>query len=64
MILEWGLKEASKERVPAYLESVVQAKGLYEKHGFREVERQKVDCSPYGMPGVVFESARMRADPI
>lgn len=63
MILEWGLDQAAKEGVPAYLEAVVQAMGLYQKHGFREIGRQKVDCTPYGMPGVQFEIARMKADP-
>ena len=62
MILDWGLKQAAEEGVPAYLEAAVEAIGLSQKHGFREVGRQKVDCTPYGMPGVEFELARMRAD--
>ena len=49
--------------MPAYLEAVVDAMHLYETHGFREVGRQKVDCTPYGMLGVELEVARMRADP-
>ncbi len=62
-MLEWGLAQAAKEGAPAYLEAVVQAMHLYETHGFREIGRQKVDCTPFGMPGVQFELARMRADP-
>lgn len=49
--------------MPAYLEAVPQAKGLYEKQGFREVERKTVDCSAWGMPGVQFDFSRMRAEP-
>jgi len=63
MILEWGLEQARKAGVPAYLEAAPEAKGLYEKFGFVEAGRQGVDCSGYGMPGVRFEVARMRADP-
>ena len=62
LILEWGLKQAAEDGVPAYLEAVVEAMGLYQKHGFREVGRQTVDCTSYGMPGVSFDIARMRAD--
>ena len=60
--MQWGLEQAKKAGVPAYLESVPDAKGLYEKHGFREMERQTVDCTEFGMPGVNFEVARMKAD--
>ena len=63
LLLKWGLSQAAKERVPAYLEAMVDALHLYRTHGFREVGRQAVDCSPYGLPGVVFQMARMRADP-
>jgi predicted N-acetyltransferase YhbS len=63
LILKWGLAQAAKEGVPAYLEAVVQAMHLYEMHGFREVGRHKINCTPYAMPGLEFEVARMRADP-
>ena len=63
LIIKWGLDQAAKEGVPAYLEAATQAKHLYEQHGFREISRQTVDCTQFGMPGVVFELARMRADP-
>lgn len=63
LMLKWGLEQAAQEGVPAYLEALVQAMHLYERHGFREVDRQRTDCAKYGMPGVVFEIARMRADP-
>lgn len=62
LILKWGLEQAEKAGVPAYLEAVPEAKHLYEAHGFKEVARQTVDCTAYGMPGVTFELARMKAD--
>jgi hypothetical protein len=61
--LQWGLAEAAKEGVPAYLEAVVTAKHLYETHGFIEVGTQKVDGAAYGFPQVQMELSRMRADP-
>ncbi|KAK5111404.1 hypothetical protein LTR85_012178 [Meristemomyces frigidus] len=63
MLLDWGLEQAKKAGVPAYLEAVPQAMGLYAKHGFRDVGRHVTDCTPFGLPGVSFEVARMRADP-
>ncbi|KAK3722963.1 hypothetical protein LTR37_002108 [Vermiconidia calcicola] len=63
LVVKWGLEQAAAEGVPAYLESGMQAKGLYEKHGFREIGRHNVDCTSFGMPGVVIEIARMKADP-
>lgn len=63
LMLEWGLKQAREEGVPAYLEAVADAKGLYEKHGFREVDSVPIDCTPFGLPGITFTLSRMRADP-
>ena len=63
LILKWGLEQARKAGVPAYLEAAPDAKHLYETHGFRQIGEQVTDCSPYGMPGVTFTLARMRADP-
>ena len=63
MILQWGLAEAAKEGVPAYLEAVPNAKRLYETHGFREVDRQKIDGAAFNNPQFQIELSRMRADP-
>ncbi|KAK4561286.1 hypothetical protein LTR86_004603 [Recurvomyces mirabilis] len=63
LILEWGLEQARKAGVPAFLEAAVGAKHLYESHGFKEIEKASIDCSDSGMPGVVVELAIMRADP-
>ena len=62
LILEWGLKQASEEGVPAFLEAAQTAKSLYEKHGFKEIDQQAIDCSPYGLPGVNVTLSRMRAE--
>ena len=62
-MIKWGIEQAAKEGVPAYLEALAAAKHLYETHGFYQIESQKVDCTPYGMPELKFELARMRADP-
>ena len=58
LLLEWGLEQAKKDACQAYLEAAPDAKGLYEKHGFRQVGEQHVDV--LGMKIVL---ARMRADP-
>jgi GNAT superfamily N-acetyltransferase len=63
LILKWGLRKAAAEGVPSFLEAMPDAKSLYEKHGFREVGRQLVDCSKYGIPRFSFEVSRMRAEP-
>ena len=63
MILEWGLAQAAKDGVPAFLEAAEGAKHLYETHGFKAVGEQKFDGTPYGLPQVQFNLARMRADP-
>ncbi|KAI9694320.1 MAG: hypothetical protein M1820_009009 [Bogoriella megaspora] len=43
MIIDWGVQEAKKEGVPAYLESVPGAKSLYEKYGFKQVGELSID---------------------
>jgi len=62
-IIEWGLAKAKQDRCPAYLEAVAAAKGLYEKHGFREIGTQVVKMDSFGMPGVELVFSRMRAEP-
>ncbi|KAF5007652.1 hypothetical protein FDECE_6038 [Fusarium decemcellulare] len=52
-LIEWGLKEADRLGIPAFLESSDQGKALYEKFGFYEAERLTVDFSPWGGPSEV-----------
>ena len=39
MSLQWGLQRAVEDHVPAYLESTIDAAPLYEKNGFKAVEK-------------------------
>lgn len=63
MILQWGLEQVRKAKVPAYLEAAPSAKHLYENYGFREVKRLEIDCSAYRQQGLTIELAQMKADP-
>ena len=58
MLVAWGVEQAKRAGVPAFLEAVKAAKSMYEKQGFREVQVKKVQSH-----GVEFEFSRMRADP-
>ncbi|KAK7414596.1 hypothetical protein QQX98_006533 [Neonectria punicea] len=53
LLLEWGLGEADRLGFPAFLESSEQARPLYEKWGFNEVDRLTVDFSPWGGPSKI-----------
>lgn len=39
MSLQWGLRRAMKDNVPAYLESTIDAAPLYGKKGFKAAEK-------------------------
>lgn len=59
MIVKWGVQQAHRAGAVAFLESFPEAKGLYEKHGFREDGKQSFDLGDFGL----VEVSRMRADP-
>lgn len=63
MILEWGLQKAAEEGVPACLEAVPDAKGLYEAHGFREVGTENIDGAKFGVPEFQLMVSLMKAVP-
>lgn len=42
-LIRWGLEKSKKEGVPAYLESTPNAAALYEKLGFRAVDRLSIN---------------------
>lgn len=63
MVLRWGLEQAAKDGLSAYLEAEDNAVALYQKYGFYDVGKQELDCSPFGMPGTVVTLLHMRADP-
>lgn len=57
MSLQWGLQRAVKDNVPAYLESTIDATPMYEKKGFKAVEKPSMilaGMSDDGAP-VVYE---------
>lgn len=56
MIMDWGLAQAKQAGAPAYLEALPAAKSTYEKHGFREVGRQR-----FTLAGDMIELSRMEA---
>jgi len=58
LMLEWGLEQARKDGIPVFLEATPAAKGLYEKHGWRQVGKQVSEVEDQKI-----EIARMRADP-
>jgi hypothetical protein len=49
--------------VPAYLEAALNAKHLYESHGFEQVGTWKMDCAAFDVPFKTLELARMKAIP-
>lgn len=50
MLIRWGIEQAEKDGVPAYLEAGVMGKQIYEKLGFRQVGTLlEVNLREYGM---------------
>lgn len=47
LMLQWGVQRCKEERVPAYLESTIEAVPLYEKNGFVEKGRFGMDIRPH-----------------
>ena len=59
MLIDWGVEQAQKAGVPAYLEASVTGKPLYLRRGFeKDGEILEYDCPPYRAL-VVFEVAKM-----
>ena len=48
MLVRWGVEEAKRRGVPAYLESSEAGHSLYQKCGFRDLELLSVDLSKWG----------------
>ena len=50
LLIQWGIEQAEKWKVPAYLEAGVMGRPIYEKMGFRQVgELAEVDLKPFGV---------------
>ena len=50
MLVRWGLEQAIKDRVPAYIEATIAGKPVYEKCGFKQVGTNNIDLSEFGFP--------------
>lgn len=48
MLVRWGTQKADEYGLPAYLESSLQAHGVYQKCGFKDIACHEMDLSKYG----------------
>ena len=48
MLVKWGLDQAKKDNVPAFLEAGQNAAPLYEKCGFQRVGETALNLEEYG----------------
>ena len=57
LLVRWGVEQAVRERVPAYLESTADAGPVYEKQEFKAVEKisMLLDCVEQNGAEVVYE---------
>ncbi|PSN69729.1 hypothetical protein BS50DRAFT_295224 [Corynespora cassiicola Philippines] len=50
LLIRWGIEQAEKDRVPAYLEAGVMGRPIYERHGFVQVgDLLQVELRDYGL---------------
>ncbi|KAI8632247.1 acyl-CoA N-acyltransferase [Xylariaceae sp. FL1651] len=50
MLVMWGVEEAKKLGLPAFLNASQKGHLLYSSCGFRVIEKGSVDCTKWGMP--------------
>ncbi|KAJ2966143.1 hypothetical protein NUW58_g10735 [Xylaria curta] len=50
MLVMWGIEEAKKLDLPVFLESSQAGHSLYLSCGFRDIDKQVVDCTKWGKP--------------
>ncbi|GAW19972.1 hypothetical protein ANO14919_094650 [Xylariales sp. No.14919] len=50
MLVMWGVEEAKKLGMPAFLESSEEGHSLYLSCGFRDIDVQAIDCTKWGKP--------------
>ncbi|KAI0203849.1 acyl-CoA N-acyltransferase [Astrocystis sublimbata] len=48
MLVMWGVEEARRLGLPAYLESSLDGHSLYLSCGFRDIDMQSIDCTKWG----------------
>ncbi|KAI0155094.1 acyl-CoA N-acyltransferase [Xylariaceae sp. FL1272] len=49
LLVDWGLAQATKLGLPAYIMASEEGYSLYKKCGFEDVEREVVDCTKWGV---------------
>jgi hypothetical protein len=52
MLVNWGIDEAKRLGMPAYLETTPKGRPLYERCGFAVVDHLVTDFSPWDGPAV------------
>ncbi len=62
MLVQWGVDEANRLGLPAYLEATEAGHMLYPSCGFKDVEELKIDTAKFGKEGIHLNWA-MRRDP-
>ncbi|KAI0193198.1 acetyltransferase [Xylaria flabelliformis] len=50
MLVMWGVEEAKRLGLPAYLESSPEGHSLYLSCGFRDIDQQNIDFTKWGKP--------------
>ena len=53
MLVNWGVEQAKKANVPAYLEALAAGAPVYAKCGFRPIGEISLDLSAHGFPDPV-----------
>ncbi|KAH8160331.1 hypothetical protein CIB48_g7910 [Xylaria polymorpha] len=48
MLVMWGVEEAKRRNLPAYLESSEEGHSLYLSCGFRDIDKRTTDCTKWG----------------
>ena len=51
-MIKWGLEEATRLGLPAYLEASESGHELYRKFGFKDIDAFQVDFSKWGIDDV------------
>lgn len=59
MLVKWGIEQARKDGVPAFLEASKEGQPMYEKAGFVKLGEVSTDLSSIGIPHSIVNSKMM-----
>jgi len=59
-LMKFGVDEADRLGLRAYLEASVFGKGLYERFGYKDVKNIEFDCKPWGGEGIDVHTVMIR----